>query len=268
MMEPDDEMEESGPRFPPPSQEQVAWRALCLYAVSVRADCEYVHQLAVEYARHLEGDPKPPPELAPLTALEEWISVQGIRERLSPIEREWFATPLGEWEQQQVLDGTWRKESLGVLLWALSVLDALPPYDTEFPEKVHTGNIGWLQPASSFLDRVRLRQHDEIAHARDLAELWNWRARTRQLQEMDPNTRSVPRDFNFEKIIRQAAEIAHQRGDIPRPIKRDFPAFRKPYARLTRDEYSLATSIAMERHFALNWLCGYAEDWDSTPTDT
>lgn len=33
-------------------------------------------------------------------------------------------------------------------------------------------------------------------------------------------------------------------------------------------DYSEMTSIAIERHYALNWLCGYAEDWDSVPTET
>jgi hypothetical protein len=28
------------------------------------------------------------------------------------------------------------------------------------------------------------------------------------------------------------------------------------------------TAAAVERHYALNWLCGYASDWDSVPTDT
>jgi hypothetical protein len=27
-------------------------------------------------------------------------------------------------------------------------------------------------------------------------------------------------------------------------------------------------SAAAERHYALNWLCGYASDWDSVPTET
>lgn len=33
-------------------------------------------------------------------------------------------------------------------------------------------------------------------------------------------------------------------------------------------DHSEMTSIAIERHYALNWLCGYAEDWDSVPTET
>ena len=42
------------------------------------------------------------------------------------------------------------------------------------------------------------------------------------------------------------------------------------YRDLTDEEWSSIRSIAFERHFALNWLCGYAPDnrWDETPTDT
>jgi hypothetical protein len=37
---------------------------------------------------------------------------------------------------------------------------------------------------------------------------------------------------------------------------------------LSDDEYSYCRSLAVERHKALNWLCGYAERWDKVPTDT
>ena len=33
-------------------------------------------------------------------------------------------------------------------------------------------------------------------------------------------------------------------------------------------QFADAYSVALERLFALNWVCGYAEDWDETPTDT
>jgi hypothetical protein len=42
-------------------------------------------------------------------------------------------------------------------------------------------------------------------------------------------------------------------GDIPTPIGDDFPAFGKAYRDLTNEEYSQATSIAVEGHGAL-WL--------------
>ncbi len=44
----------------------------------------------------------------------------------------------------------------------------------------------------------------------------------------------------------------------------------KAYRDLDDDEWSTVSSIAMERHFALNWLSGYApnNNWDETPTET
>jgi len=57
---------------------------------------------------------------------------------------------------------------------------------------------------------------------------------------------------------------------IPTSIDEDFPAFGRAYRDLSSDEWAAVKSIAMERHFALNWLCGYAPEngWDDTPTDT
>lgn len=45
--------------------------------------------------------------------------------------------------------------------------------------------------------------------------------------------------------------------------------FGRPYAEMDPDQWDIVRSITMERHFALNWLCGYPpdNDWDQTPTD-
>jgi hypothetical protein len=111
-----------------------------------------------------------------------------------------------------------------------------------------------------------LRPRKEIEAMRDLAQLWHWRARTTQLQQrgdVEP-----PADLTFEEIISMTANGALEAGDIPRVIGDDFPAFGKAYAELDSEELAIATSIAQERHFGLNWLCGYSRDWDETPTDT
>ena len=70
-------------------------------------------------------------------------------------------------------------------------------------------------------------------------------------------------------IVRMAAQNAAADG-LFEAIDGDFPAFGRPYAQLTADEWFQVTSIAMERHRALNWLCGYApgNKWEETPTDT
>jgi hypothetical protein len=67
-----------------------------------------------------------------------------------------------------------------------------------------------------------------------------------------------------------AAPRAAAGGHIPAPIDEDFPAFGRAYRDLSPEQWSLANSIAVERHFALNWLCGHARGnrWSATPTDT
>ena len=57
---------------------------------------------------------------------------------------------------------------------------------------------------------------------------------------------------------------------LPEMIDNDFPAMGKAYRELDGREWSEVRSITMERHYALNWLCGLAPNnqWDATPTDT
>lgn len=74
--------------------------------------------------------------------------------------------------------------------------------------------------------------------------------------------------MTFKEIIKEVAERAYKEHAIPIMQDRDFSLFGKPYYKLTEEEYSIATSIAMERHYTLNWLCGYSTDWDTTPIDT
>lgn len=58
---------------------------------------------------------------------------------------------------------------------------------------------------------------------------------------------------------------------MPAPVvDRDFAAQGKAYRDLTDDEWSEVQSISIERHLALNWVCGYAPNnrWEETRTDT
>jgi len=108
-----------------------------------------------------------------------------------------------------------------------------------------------------------------VEEQRNLAELWHWRSRTRQLQDSNYNF-SFPGGLTIQKVIGMAASKAATNGVIPSPIGDDFPIFGKPYRDATHEEYSQATSIAVERHRALNWLCGLAprNRWSETPTGT
>lgn len=254
-----------------PDTQKVAKRALCLYALIMRGNFEQVVQGSKSMNLSAEA------EKAVISSHEElvskfdkWLSKERLAEHQSKTEKRLFATSLGKWENQALIDASWRVQSLAVLLWALSIIDRIPSYDEEVGEKLVIDHIGIKKGAQDFMDRVSLRDKGYIEEAREVAELWHWRARTTQLIRDGSLTpeQDVGGGLSLKEVIRLAADKGHEAGALPAPIDGDFPAFGKAYKDLTDEEYVLAMSIAMERHYALNWLCGYSKDWDEVPTNT
>jgi hypothetical protein len=146
-------------------------------------------------------------------------------------------------------------------------LDKLPAYDTQtIPDQVLP--LIDTRDINAFARAALRRPDPEIEEARACAELWHWRSRTRQLVE--EGYHQPPDEPGLDAIVRDVATQAARDGIVPSPIEGDFPVFGKAYRALSSDEWALARSIAMERHFALNWVSGYSpgNEWDDTPTDT
>ncbi|HET6171559.1 MAG TPA: DUF4272 domain-containing protein [Gaiellales bacterium] len=237
-----------------PDQDAVVDRALC---ISVTA------MLGAIVAGLEEGEMDDEQAAAYVTESHRWLRRETLADSLSSRERALVAKPLADWTEQESIDVEWRSESLGVLLWALSAVEEMPPYDARF--EALPSLVPLLAPTADFRRTASLRPAQEIEIARDLAELWHWRARTRQLQERgDPQAAA----HDLDAIARQTAALSYARGGIPEPIDGDFPAFGKAYRALDENEYSAVTSASAERHYALNWLSGYASDWDRVPTET
>jgi hypothetical protein len=183
-------------------------------------------------------------------------------------ERDFIETGPTEVSKQALVDVAWLAESVACLLWALGYVSELPPYDQE--ANVEIMKRLPAEPVGVLVKNAALRPAAAIMKQRDLAELWHWRSRTRQAQELGKMPRNGRGGKTIQEIIQMAAAKAAEDGALPAPIDGDFPAFGKPYRDLNAEEFSRATSIAMERHRAFNWLCGYAPDnrWADTPTDT
>lgn len=196
----------------------------------------------------------------------------GLWQSVSRGEQEFADTTIVTMTPQQQLDASWRVESAQILMWALELIPRLPPYDTQAShdllKQIPSNDI------PRFVSSARLRTESEIDRARADAELWHWRSRTRQLIEegrqfpTDQRTRAVGLD-SYDDIVRFAARKMAEESRIS-GIDDDFPALGKAYRELSTEEWSEVRSITIERHFALNWLCGYApaNEWDRTPTDT
>jgi hypothetical protein len=156
-----------------------------------------------------------------------------------------------------VVDAVWRGEALGTLLWALQLLE-LPAYDEPFDAE---------QVAAVELDGAELREGEEIELERDSARLWHWRARTTSLQAA--GALELPERYaTFDQLIAATAMRGYEQGVLPAPMRGDFGAYGKVYRHLAPEQHAEAHSIAVERHHALNWLCGEGESWDDVPLDT
>jgi hypothetical protein len=195
------------------------------------------------------------------------LAEAGVWSAMSSSERTFMLASPDQISTQAIRDVSWSMESAECLLWALGYVERLPPYDTQ-SDLEHLKRL----PSDSVVALIRnatLRDADLISKARDVAELWHWRSRTRQLQESGRPVQ-LPNDLTLSDVVRMAAEKAAADGVFERAIEGDFPAFGRSYAQLTADEWSEVNSIAMERHKAFNWLCGYAprNKWEETPTDT
>jgi hypothetical protein len=141
----------------------------------------------------------------------------------------------GEIEEQFIINATWAMESAACLLWALARLEGLPAYDTQADQ----GLLDLLPegPVETLAAAASLRDSEEITRARDLAELWHWRSRTRRLQEDGKFKGEVAKGLSIEDVIRLAAEEAVRRGDLAEALGGDFPIFGRPYRDATADEW-------------------------------
>jgi hypothetical protein len=156
-----------------------------------------------------------------------------------------------------VVDAIWRGEALGTLLWALQLVE-LPAYDQPFDAE---------EVAAVQLDEADLREAEELELERDSARLWHWRARTTSLQAT--GALELPERYaTFDQLIAATAMRGYEQGVLPAPMRGDFRAYGKVYRHLSPEQHAEAHSLAVERHHALNWLCGAGETWDDVPLDT
>jgi hypothetical protein len=198
----------------------------------------------------------------------ERIRSADLWELFEESEREFMQAGVFETTMRQRVNVSWLAESIMCLMWALGLREQIPPYDGETDPRTNKFREG--QRARDLIADATLRPSTEIDRERDWAELWHWRCRTQMLLATKKIPDALPNGTTMVEIIRMTAEKAAKEGVFAEPISGDFPAFGKPYREISDEQLSQLTSIAMERHKAFNWLCGYAPEnrWSETPTDT
>jgi hypothetical protein len=204
----------------------------------------------------------------------------GLACGLSRVERKFLRLRLSTSSKAAASQFLWQIEGAACIAWALRLLPRIWPMDEQFDGNLDEASLG--APERRLIETASLRPMEEIQAACDRVKLWRWRARQGALEqdgytwppkdassEMAGDLRSKGLD-TLDGIVRATARSLHKQGILEETIDEDFIARGKPYRALSNEEASEMRSIAMERHEALNWLCGLApgNDWDAVPTDT
>jgi len=256
-----------------PTAQEAFWRAWVLREVVVHAMATPPQSVLRESAAHWSQEQRDKLDRTSKARTEErlaQIRKIGIWEHASPKEKEFLLSYGLQMDEYEQLAAAWRMECVAMLMWALGLVAEWPSVEmqTEDPDLLKT-----LPHPANY--KPALREFEEISRKRDLIELWHWRVRTRRLVEegrpLNPDAemlKSGPR--TYDDIVRDVAKKAREQGDLPEIIDEDFVFRGEPFRDISAGDYSEATSIIMERHYALNWLCGFAPDnkWDETTTDT
>ena len=149
-----------------PGVSEVSDRALVLYAFARRGTIELV-------VSESGGDPTRIVQAeAARVETDRWLERESIEVAVTEHERGLLEAPSGSWPSAAIADAMWRKESLGVLLWALEHLVALPAYADEFDQRSVDEAITRYGSVTSFRAEGHLRPDDQIDRAWMEADAW------------------------------------------------------------------------------------------------
>ena len=226
---------------PPPDARRVVRRAQVMAAVIARAFLEHV-----------------PKEQGNLSSLWEWLDRHELWEEAEPGERDLIRTDRAMIPPQAAIDGTWRAEGLAVLAWALGAYD-LPAHDVQADPQHVTDAVGlFADPLPAAMTSPALRAEGELQWQGDRLLGVHWRLR-------DFSLRPVAMDFTAF-----AASCWFGSFDLTgiATLEQDLAIEGRPISKADPDAVRRATSIALERHQAINWLRGYGRVYSQVDTST
>jgi hypothetical protein len=236
----------------------ITLRMLCVGALVYRRELELsFHQSA--------ANPSAQEDLHLMhTRLRRWIDYERLHHCLTEAERTLIYKPMGEWTPRALHKVSWRLETLGVLLWALRLVEWIPTFDTRFTFAELADALDVLQPTIDLVWCAELRSPDQLTRMRDTAELWDWRCHAAELMTLGVKP---SQGVNYRDVIRVTAEQAHADGTLPALLEGDFAAFGRPFASISPEQYHLIRAISAERYSVMCWLMEPTAEWQSLPSD-
>ncbi|CAN5838908.1 hypothetical protein BH24CHL4_BH24CHL4_22010 [soil metagenome] len=234
--------------------EQIARRLLVLTAV--------VQRVVVEH--DFKSDEPPGQNVDDrLFDLRASLSLSGADQELTAAESALIASPAGRVLEDTQYAFGWDIEAISAILAATGLIDEPPPpllTDIRVVEAIFAEDgltVGNLAA------RLRLPGDEYAARAREIAELWLWRASTeREIRES-----AAPEREHLRTQVREVATEAAAAGLIEMTSTGDFEIGGGAVSEWS-DEVLPGFEIACEARLrALNWLCGFGASWDAVPIE-
>jgi len=191
-----------------------------------------------------------------------WLMNAGADAQMTPFELELFNEPIGGIDEGDVRELAFSMESAAMLAWSLNLFAT----DLGLPS---IGNGGALLAAlpgpgddlSPFLHTAHLRDLEEIAEAREMAELWWWRFDA----EVDRELLSKSEQEELDDTILVTTSEAMTAGYLREEVDGDFAINGVKVRDLDEESLDDFWWGTQRRAKALNWLCGYGTTWDDAP---
>jgi len=195
--------------------------------------------------------------------LREWLRAEDLWNDATADEQAILSTPPGGFGPDDVADVSLHAEGLAILGWSLGMIEI--PTAEELSKMLGDDDLvpGPWQKTAPWIASQSMRSEPIIAFARELAELWSWRyqiepfrrmAKGRELMEIERTIRDVTHEGTSTGLLEPGKKGGFQVGGIPVTQMDPF-------------EIDELLVLQTERLMALNWICGYGEDWDSVPLE-
>lgn len=218
-----------GPPSEPPSTERIRWRLVVTAAVAARA----LNEVEGTYLAEARD------------ALLTWVEDTGAAVELEPWEATLLAAAPGGVDERDLVDGSWRTEGALVLAWALGLMDLPAPDVVAVPGEVFA-SIGLADPdlTRSALVGVSPRSADELEVLRCRLLTVHWRLNQQRLHPGPLELASAVEAHRWGPLTVDGLEL----------VGGDLAVDGRPLAEADPEAVRRATSIAVERHRAVNWL--------------
>lgn len=190
--------------------------------------------------------------------LHSWAALE-LQTALSTEEARILSVPVSELTDEDLAACSDALTAAAAIAWALRVVptDTLSiPADTIDGERVlDWGPKPWTK-VRPMARAVRVRGDDELAHEREKWDVVTWRLSLFQ----DPDSTQTDR-----AALNQTMAEASTAGLLENDGTDLLTGTGVSFAQMTEGQLSGIEHLATIRLRALNWVCGFGDDWDSAP---